>query len=92
MAQLIIIRAQKEPKTKAKLLAEKHPRTRVPDSEIWLGNIIARSPMYIPYKRIPKCQKGKGKFGKKLTFPSSSGLEMPHHRRTPTQQELLKAA
>ena len=48
--------------------------------------------MYVPYKKIPKSQKGKGRFGKKLTFPISSSLEMPRKKRTPTQKELVNAA
>ena len=69
--------AKKEPKTKAKLLAEKYSRTMVPDAEIRPENIIVGSPMYIPYKKIMKNQKGQGKFGKKLTFPMSSSSDMP---------------
>ena len=69
--------AQKEPrKTHAKYLAELNPRTKVPDSEICLEKIIQGSPTYIPHKRIPKSNQGCGKFSKKITFPTSSSLEM----------------
>ena len=55
--------AKKEPKTKAKLLAEKRPQTKIPDSEIHPENIIVGSPVYIPYKKVSKTQMGKGKYG-----------------------------
>ena len=46
--------AQKEPrKTISRQLAEKNVRTRIPDSEIKLENIIPGSPAYLPYERIP---------------------------------------
>ena len=51
------------------------------------------SPAYIPYKKIPINQKGKGKYGKKLTFPMSLDSEMgAHHKQTPTQRDLENAA
>ena len=59
---------KKEPKkhlmkqTRAGILAEKNPRTKIPDSEICIENIIPGSPSYLPYK----CQKGKGSKGPKL--------------------------
>ena len=84
--------AQKEPKTIARLQAERNPRKRIPDSEIHPENIIIGSPVYIPYKKIPKNQKGQGKFGKKLNFPISSSSAMPKHKHTLTQKELVKAA
>ena len=52
--------AKKEPKTKAKLLVDKDPRTKIPDPEICPENIIVSSPAYVPYKKIPKSQKGRG--------------------------------
>ena len=43
--------AQKEPrKTISKQLAEKNFRTRIPDLEIKIENIILGSPVYLPYK------------------------------------------
>ena len=97
MVLLIIIKkpliAQKEPKTKAKLFAEKYPRTEILDLEICPENIIVDSPAYIPYKKIPINQKGKGKYGKKPTFPMSLDSEMgAHHKQTPTQRDLENAA
>ena len=73
------------------MLAEKHPRTKIPDLEICPENIMVGSPVYIPDKRIPENQKGKGKFGKKLKFPISSSSEMPRRKQTPTQKELVNA-
>ena len=84
--------AQKEPKTIARLQAKRNPRTRIPDSEICPENIIIGSSIYIPYKKIPKNQKGQGKFGKKLKFPISSSSAMPKHKHTATQKELVKPA
>ena len=84
--------AQKESKTIARLQAERNPRTRIPDSEIHPENIIIGSPIYIPYKKILKNQKGQGKFGKKLKFPISSSSAMPKCKHIPTQKELVKAA
>ena len=37
--------------TKANKLAQKHPRTRIPDSEIKIENIIPGSPIYIPSRK-----------------------------------------
>ena len=83
--------AQKEPKTIARLQFERNPRIRIPDSEIHPENIIIGSPVYIPYKKILKNQKGQGKFGKKLNFPISSSSAV-HKRKHTLTQELVKAA
>ena len=81
--------AQTKPrKTHAKYLAEFNPRTKVPNSEIHLENNIQGSPTYIPYKKIPKCKQGCGKFGKKIIFPTSSSLEMPCKKHTPNKKEI----
>ena len=51
------------------------------------------SPAYIPYNKIPINQKGKGKYGKKLTFPMSLDSEMGAHlKQTPTQRDLENTA
>ena len=43
--------AQKEPKKSiAWQLAEENPRTKIPDLEIRLENIIPGSPLFVPYK------------------------------------------
>ena len=72
--------AKKEPKTKAKLLAEKCTWTKIPDSKKRPENIIVGSPVYIPYKKVSKIQMGKGKYGMKLKFPLSSSSEMPRKK------------
>ena len=60
MCQLENIIAQTTPKqTKANKLAQKQPRTKIPDSEIKIENIIPGSPIYIPYKSIKVTSKGK---------------------------------
>ena len=53
--------AQKEPHTNiSKQLPIQKPRTKIPDSEIQIENIIQDSPSFIPYKvEIPK-DKGRG--------------------------------
>ena len=79
--------AQKEPKSKAKLLVEKEPRSKIPDSEIHPENIMISSPIYIPYKKILKSSQGCGQFGKKIKFPTSSSLEMPQQKWTLTKKE-----
>ena len=52
---------QKEPcKNISKQLAIQKPRTKIPDSEIKIANIIKDSPSFVPYKaKIPK-DKGRG--------------------------------
>ena len=81
--------AQKEPRriNISKTEAKSKPRTRVPDSEIRLENIIVGSPIYIPYrKKTPKAKgKGSGSKGSKLkqVVPSKPG--MAHTKLTPTQ-------
>ena len=54
--------AQKEPhRSISKQLALQNPRTKIPDSEIKIENIIQDSPFFVPYKiKIPKVR-GKGK-------------------------------
>ena len=57
--------ANKEPKkhlmkqTRARILAEKNPCTKIPDSEIHIENIIPGNPSYIPDNH----QEGKGSKG-----------------------------
>ena len=54
--------AQKEPKSKAKLLVEKEPRSKIPDSEIHPENII------FPTKRFLKVAKVVVNLVRKLNF------------------------
>ena len=73
----IIINSGTETKLIAGFQAKINPQTRVPYSEIHPEKIILGSPVYIPYKKISKDQKGKGSNGKKLKFPISSSSMMP---------------
>ena len=81
-----------ETKMIAEFQTKRNPRTKVPDSEIHPENIILGSPVYIPYKKISKDQKGKGSYGKKLKFPISSSSTMPLWKKTSTQKELEEVA
>ena len=87
-----IVTVNNETKMIARLQTEENPRTKVPDLEIHPENIILGSPMYIPYKKISKNQKGKGGYGKRLKFPISSSSTMPWQKKTPTQNELVNVA
>ena len=88
--------AQKEPRriNISKTEAKSKPRTRVPDSEIRLENIIVGSPIYIPYrKKTPKAKgKGSGSKGSKLkqVIPSKPG--MARTKLTPTQADMERQA
>ena len=55
--------AQKEPHKNISKLANRNPRTKIPDSEIKIKNIIQDSPSFVPFKaKIPKPKsKGGGK-------------------------------
>ena len=54
--------ANKEPrKNLSKQMAETNPRTKIPDSDIRIENIIQGSPCFIPYKIKVKTLKGRGK-------------------------------
>ena len=71
--------------TRARILAEKYPHTKIPDSEIHIENIIPGSPSYIPYKH----QKGKGSKGPKLKNTiHDSGLVRT--KQTPRLSEVTK--
>ena len=83
--------AQKEPrKTISKQLAEKNFRTRIPNSEIKIENIIPGSPVYLPYKRKPIVFRGKGKDskGSKIVSIPSEFTDMAHTKQTLTKAEL----
>ena len=65
--------AQKEPrKTMAKQLAEQKPRTKIPDSEIRVKNIIPGSSLFIPYHRVKPEVTGKGKGIKNIKIKQES--------------------
>ena len=69
---------QKEPRTNiSKQLAIQKPRTKIPDSEIKIENIIPDSPSFVPYKvTIPKDKcRGKGVKNIKMNIMGSdSGM------------------
>ena len=53
--------AQKEPcKNISKDLAIQHPRTKIPDSEVKLENIVQGSPSFVPHSVKSSKSKGKG--------------------------------
>ena len=53
---------KKEPrKNISKQMAETNPRTKIPDSEIRIENIIQGSPSFVPYKIKVGTPKGRGK-------------------------------
>ena len=85
--------AQKEPcKNVSRQIAQKEPRTRVPDSEIKLSNIILGSPAFVPYKRITP--KGKGKGMKYISIgsnPTTLDSDMARSKRMMMKEERLKA-
>ena len=70
-------------KTKARILAEKNPPTKIPDSEICIENIIPGSPSYVPYKR----KKGKDSRGSKLKN-TIHDLGMVRTKQTPRLSEM----
>ena len=73
-------------------MAEKEPRTKIPDSEIRLENIILGSPTFVPYKHIKSKGKGKGVKDIKVNKVSinNSDSEMARSKRTKTKVETEK--
>ena len=73
--------AQKEPhKNISKDLAIQHPRTKIPDSEIKLENIVQGSPSFVPHS--VKSSKGKGKGVKNFKLNDSGFASEMAHRKT----------
>ena len=70
-------------KSKARILAERNPCTKIPDSEICIENIIPGSPSYVPYKY----KKGKGSKGPKLKN-TIHDLGMAKTKQTPKLSEM----
>ena len=70
---------KKEPrKNISEQMAETNPRTKIPDSEIRLENIIQGSPQFVPYKIKTPVPKGKGKGVKEIKINIvNSDSEMP---------------
>ena len=86
--------AQKEPrKNISKQLAIQKPQTKIPDSEIKIGNIIQDSPSYVPHKiEIPK-DKGRGKGAKNVKMNiMGSDLGMAQTKKTLTVQQRIAQA
>ena len=68
-ARKTVIVQKKPRKNVSRQIAQKEPRTRIPDSEIKLSNIIPGSPVFLPYKR--STPKGKGKGTKHISIGSN---------------------
>ena len=84
--------AQKEPrKNISKGLAIQHPRTKIPDSEIKLENIVQGSPSFVPHSvEIPR---GKGKGVKSIRLNDSGFTsEMAHWKKTLTVKQRIQRA
>ena len=79
--------AQKQPRPNvSKQLAIQKPRTKIPDSEIQIENIIQDSPSFVPYKvEIPRT-KGRGKGVKNIM---ASDLGMAQTKKTLTVQQRI---
>ena len=84
--------AQKESrKNISKDLAIQHPRTKIPDLEIKLENIVQGSPSFVPHS--VKSSKGKGRGIKNIKLNDSGfALEMAHRKKTlMAKQRILRA-
>ena len=69
-------------------MAEANPRTRIPDSEIRIENIIQDSPQFVPYKIKTPVQKGKGKGVKEVKMNiMNSDSEMAQTKKTLTAKQ-----
>ena len=81
--------AQKEPcKNISKQLADQNPRTKVPDSEIKIENIIQDSPSVVPHKIKTPTEKGKGKGVKNIKINNMNfDSEMAQTKWTETLEE-----
>ena len=75
---------KKEPrKNISKQMAEANPRTKIPDSEIRIENIIQDSPQFVPYKIKTPVRKGKGKGVKEVKMNiMNSDSEMARTKKT----------
>ena len=79
--------AQKEPhKYISKQLAILKPRTKVPNSEIQIENIIQDSPLFVPYRINTPPRKGKGVKNIELNVAGSAS-EMAHTKTTLTAKQ-----
>ena len=83
--------AQKEPHPNiSKQLAIQKPRTKIPDSEIQIENIIQDSPAFVPYKVEIPSTKGTGKGVKEVEMNiMGSDLGMARTKKTLTVQQRI---
>ena len=84
--------AQKEPSQNiSKGLAIQHPRTKIPDSEIKLENIVQGSPLFASHSvKIPR---GKGKGVKDVRLNDSGFASgMAHRKKTLTAKQRIQHA
>ena len=74
-------------------MAETNPRTKIPDSEIRIENIIQGSPQFVPYKIKTPVPKGKGKVvkGIKINIVNSNS-EMAQTKMTLTAKQRVAQA
>ena len=83
--------AKKEPRKNIfKQMAETNPRTKIPDSEIRIENIIQGSPSFVPYKIKVETPKGRGKGVKEVKMNiKGSDLGMAQTKKTLTVQQRI---
>ena len=69
-------------------MAEANPRTKIPDSQIRIENIIQDSPQFVPYKIKTPVRKGKGKGVKEVKMNiMNSDSEMAWTKKTLTAKQ-----
>ena len=69
-------------------MAETNPRTKIPDSEIRIENIIQGSPSFVPYKIKVKTPKGREKGVKEVKMNNmGSDLGMARSKKTDNSTE-----
>ena len=81
--------AKKEPrKNISEQMAEANLRTKIPDSEIRIENIIQGSPQFVPYKIKTPVRKGRGKGVKEVKINIvNSDSEMARTKTTLTAKQ-----
>ena len=82
---------KKEPrKNISKQMAETNPRTKIPDSEIRIENIIQGSPSFVPYKIKVKTPEGRGKGVREVKMNITGfNLGMAQMKKTLTIQQRI---
>ena len=86
--------AREEPrKNISEQMAEANLRTKIPDSEIRIENIIQGSPQFVPYKIKTPVPKGKGKGVKEIKINiANSNSEMARTKMTLTAKQRVARA